>query len=143
MLTPLRSIIRLQSLQATKLEQAIPSCQFQGSYNMASSDHETADSTLTVKLPRVTIMYCTGCKWMLRAAYVCVDTKATFLLPLSLIQLPGRLQSTACPEKISSDCRMAGSTLGLYDVKFQFTKTFSSSLKSYSPLFLRLSARSP
>jgi len=62
---------------------------------------------------------------------------------LSLIPLPGRLQSTACPEKISSDCRMAGSTLGLYDVKFQFTKTFSSSLKSYSPLFLRLSARSP
>lgn len=39
--------------------------------------HDTLDiagvrGSARVTLPRITIKYCTQCKWMLRAAYVCV-----------------------------------------------------------------------
>jgi Rdx family len=33
----------------------------------------TARGMSSVYLPRIVIVYCTQCKWMLRAAYVCVS----------------------------------------------------------------------
>lgn len=38
-----------------------------------------------VHLPRVTIQYCTQCKWLLRAAYVCLSLSLSYRrLPLDL-----------------------------------------------------------
>ena len=51
---------------------------------------EAADLAARPPLPRVTIQFCTQCKWMLRAAYVCTSpylpypTRAPAHLPLSL-----------------------------------------------------------
>lgn len=37
---------------------------------MASTRNSELESLARVQLPRITIKYCTQCKWMLRAAYV-------------------------------------------------------------------------
>ena len=37
-----------------------------------------------VHLPRISIKFCTQCRWMLRAAYVCASILSSFLLLLSL-----------------------------------------------------------
>lgn len=55
---------------------------------MAEVSQDTAsDASTTVNLPRVTIKFCTQCKWMLRAAYVCFLHLRTPSMP-SLVNSP-------------------------------------------------------
>ncbi len=54
---------------------------------MADNDYATPAAAGKQRLPRVTIEFCTQCKWLLRAAYV--SHFAFFLSALLFSPLPG------------------------------------------------------
>ncbi|GFF29931.1 selenoprotein domain protein [Aspergillus udagawae] len=47
----------------------------------------TTTATTTTNLPRITIRYCTQCKWMLRAAYFAQELLSTFSTSLGEVAL--------------------------------------------------------
>ncbi|KAM6488069.1 Rdx family-domain-containing protein [Trichoderma sp. SZMC 28011] len=57
------------------------------STSASSSSQPLQQAAVTAPLPRITIQFCTQCKWMLRAAYFAQELLSTFSLSLGEVAL--------------------------------------------------------
>ncbi|KAL7950450.1 Rdx family domain-containing protein [Trichoderma barbatum] len=53
----------------------------------STASQPTQQAVVTASLPRITIQFCTQCKWMLRAAYFAQELLSTFSLSLGEVAL--------------------------------------------------------